>query len=232
MARAQNAYTPPFSEMMLYRNPELQQKNATGANGSKIRTINSGIAANAAAALRSGINAIVPAAASETLQKRFAQALTQWLGTADADKLPACENISALTDFQITSGHSFSDRFNVPVTIHQTNDSKLTVGINAFTPTHDVSAPEGTVLLEVVFATAGCFLNTGISTGAQVMRIQVPYGDSEIAAQSLHFKVPSDKGVLIVTGAWLQYYTGKRNGIERVERAEFLPSNVLKAQYR
>ncbi len=231
MARAEKAYTPPHSEMMFYRNPELQQKNSTVTTSSKLKTINSGIAANAASALRSGVNAIVPSATSETLQKRFAQALAQWLGVADVDKLPACDNVSALTDFRITSGRSFSERFNVPVTIARGKEGELTVAVNAFTPTQNVSAPEGTVLLEVVFAVAGCFLNTGTSTGAQVMRIQVPYNDSEIAAQSLHFKIPADKGVLIVTGAWLQYYTGKRNGIKRVESPEFLPAGILKAQY-
>jgi len=230
MTRAEKASRPPYSEMMFYRSSAGGAQEAPGTPLSKIKTINSGIAANAAAAMRSGVNAIVPLAASATLQKRFARALSRWLGVCDIDKLPACDHIPALTDFRITSGQSFSDRFNVPVRITRV-DATLTVCVHDFVPARDVSAPDGTVLLEVVVAVSGCFLNTGTSTGAQVMRIQVPYNESPVASQSLAFAVSPDRGVLLVTGAWLQYYTATKNGIRRVDHPEYQPAGILQARY-
>lgn len=228
MARTQNNFNSPFREVMFFRDVNLQPVPRSYTDAKSINAI---IASNAAEALRGGMYALIPNSGCENLQNRFSRALACWLQATDVAKLPACDNITSIADFQLTTGPSFAERFKVPITIKHNSDCILTVGVNAFVPNQQVMAPEGTSMIELVIAVAGCDLGSGIGATPQVQRIQARYNNVEIPAQTLQFKISADKGSLTVTGAWLQYYSIKNNGMKRLESPEFLPACILNAQY-
>ncbi len=198
----------------------------------KIRSENFGIASRAAKTLRSGLHAVIPNPTGRSMQSRFSGAIAKWLCLSDVDTLPPCDAAPYISGFRFTTGDSFSERFRVPVTVSRSADNFITVSINAFVPALQVSAPTGSVFIDVVIAVAGCLLKTGMATGSETQRIQVSYNNNEIPAQEMKFNVPTSAGSLTVTAAWLQYYTMKNNGIVRAENAAFLPAGVINARYR
>ncbi len=136
-----------------------------------------------------------------------------------------------ISGFQFTNGDSFANRFRVPVTVNRLKDDLITVNVDAFVPALNVAAPAGTVLIELVISVAGCTLASGMPTGSKTQRIQVPYNQNEIAAQTLQFDVPTGEGSLTITAAWLQYYVLKNNRISRTENPDFIPAGVINARY-
>ena len=165
------------------------------------------------------------------MQSRFSGAIAKWLRLSSIDALASCDSAPYISGFQFAGGDGFSERFRVPVTVSKVNDHLITVAIKDFIPDKHVIAPPGTLMIELVVAVAGSILKTGMPSGSNVQRMQVPYNQEAITAQVLQFPVSSPPGCLIVAAAWLQYYVLKNNRISRSENPDFMPAAVINAQY-
>jgi len=226
-----------MGNVVLYRRMDtncsrIKRNSIKQTAATKIRSENFGIAARAAKPLRQGLNAVIPFPTDRSMQSRFSGAIAKWLKLSNVDTLPPCDPANYVSGFQFTSGATFNERFKVPVTVEHPEDNLITVSVSAFVPAVKVAAPAGTLFIDLVMAVAGCLLKTGIATGAETQRIQVPYNNNEIPAQMLKFYAPVRKGSLTITAAWLQYYIIKNNGITRTENPAFMPAGIINASFQ
>jgi hypothetical protein len=237
MARVTDVFVSgTMGNLVLYRRMDkncarIKRDGIRQTAATKIRSENFGIASRASSPLRKALYAVIPFPTDRSMQSRFSGAIAKWLRLSNVDELPPCDTAPHICGFQFTKGDAFSERFRVPIAVSQTDSDLITVGVNAFVPQKNVTAPAGTVILELVVAVAGCMLKTGMPTGGGVQRIQVPYNQDEIAAQVLQFAVPALEGSFTITAAWLQYYVLKNNRISRAEIPSFMPAGVINARY-
>ncbi len=237
MARITDVFVSgTLGNLVLYRRMDtncvrMKRESIQQTPATKIRSLNFGIASKAAASLRRGLTAVIPNPLDRKMQSRFSGAIAKWLGLSNVHELSAGEVTSCISNFGFSDGYTFNERFKVPVTVSYAENSTIVVNIDAFVPVLSVTAPAGTVILELVISVAGCTLATGMPTGSSTQRIQVPYNQNEIAAQALQFKIPAGHGSFTLTAAWLQYYVMKNNGISRTENPAFIPAGVINARY-
>ncbi|MGH2564883.1 MAG: hypothetical protein ACRDE5_10230 [Ginsengibacter sp.] len=208
------------------------KKNHTNQTpATKARSTNFGIAARAGKALREGLHAVIPYPTDRSMQSRFSGAIAKWLGLSCIDELPPCDSAPYISDFQFTNSAAFNEQFKVPVSVSRQEDKLITVIVDAFVPDRQVTAPAGTVFIELGISVAACDLETGTTTGSETQRIQLPYNGNKILSQVLKFITPERAGSLTVTAAWLQYYVMKNNGIYKMENPGFMPARVISACY-
>ena len=237
MARVTDVFmSGTIGNIVLYRRMDkncarIKREGIQQTAATKMRSENFGIASRVSSHLRKGLYAVIPAPTNRSMQSRFSGAIAKWLRLCDVDTLPSCDVAPYITGFQFTDGDTFKERFRVPVNVSKSGSNFITVSVDDFVPVKKVWAPTGTVMLELVIAVSGCMLKTGIPVGSGVQRIQVPYNENAIAAQSLQFKIPLPAGSLVITAAWLQYFVLKNNRISRSENPAFMPAGVINARY-
>ena len=197
----------------------------------KLRSTNFGIASRAASPLRQGLRSVIPSPTDRSMQSRFSGSVAKWLCRSEVDSIMPCDEIPYITGFQFTNDNSLYARFKVAVTVSHPQEDLITVNVESFVPVEKVSAPAGTLMIELVVSVAGCTLADGLANGSINRRIQVQYNSQKIPAQVLSFNIPTTPGSLIVTGAWLQYYVMKNNRITRTANPSFTPAGVLNARY-
>jgi len=224
-----------FGDVVFYRRmgkacarmkrPRIKQTVAT-----KKRGINFGIAARAGRALRVGLRRAMPNPTDRSMQSRFSGAIARWLGTKEVDRLIPSDPIPFVSSYSFTTQDSFTDRFKAPFGIN-ISEGRVEVTLAAFVPLKKISAPAGTIAVELVIAVAGCRLATGVFAGGSSQTVHIPYNKVEIPAQTLRFDVPGDKGNIIVTAARL-IYTGTKNGHPYIiDKKGFIPAGVINAVY-
>lgn len=107
----------------------------------------------------------------------------------------------------------------------------MRVTIPGFTPTRNISAPAGTLLVNLVIAVAAAKLSTDTSSGFQSQIIEIPFNKEEIPSKILDFPVPTVKGTIIVTAARLVYTGLKNNYPYIIDKQKFKPAGVINAAY-
>jgi hypothetical protein len=237
MARVTDVFmSGTVGNMVLYRRMDkncarIKREGIQQTAATKMRSENFGIASRVSSYLRKGLYAVIPSPTNRSMQSRFSGAIAKWLRLCDVDTLPSCDVAPYISGFQFMDGGTFNERFRVPVTVSTVETNLITVSVNDFVPVERVLAPAGTVMLELVIAVSGCMLKTGTPIGSGVQRIQVPYNENAITAQTLHFKIPIPVGSLVITAAWLQYFVLKNNRISRSENPAYMPAGVINARY-
>jgi hypothetical protein len=224
-----------FGNVVFYRRmgkacARMKRSGIKQTVATKKRGVNFGIAARAGKALRRGLSPAMPNPTDRSMQSRFSGAIARWLGTKEVDRLTPSDPIPFVSSYSFTMEDSFTGRCKVHFGI-STSEGSVEVTLAAFVPLKRISAPAGTLAIELVIAVAGCRLATGDFTGGSSQTIHIPYDDVEIPAQTLHFDVPGDKGSMVVTAARL-IYTGLKNGHPCIiDKKGFNPAGVINALY-
>lgn len=237
MARVTDEFVSgTLGNVVLYRRMDtncarIKRGSINQTPATKLRSTNFGIASRAASPLRKGLRAVIPFPTDRSMQSRFSGSVAKWLCRSEIDSITPCEEIGFVTGFQFTPDNSLDARFKVPCTVSQPQDDLIMVSVDNFVPIENVSAPAGTLMIELVVSVASCTIADGIASGSITRRIQAPYNNQEIPSQVLSFNIPTTRGSLIVTGAWLQYYVMNNNRITRTANRSFMPSGVLNARY-
>lgn len=208
------------------KRPQIHQTEPT-----KIRGFNFGIAARAAKALRSGLQSIMPLPTNRNMQSRFSGAIAKWLGLYSVDDLPTGNAPGYFSNFQFTTGATFSERGKLPLAIIQSVPGSLTVSIDAFIPTQKIKAPAGTSFVKLTITVTGCMLKSGLSNGTDTQTILFPYNDISIPAQSLDFMLPGPTGSITVTAARLQYYKNGTSPFHIINDGAWMPAGIINAAY-
>ena len=208
------------------KRPHIHQTGPT-----KIRSLNFGIAARAAKALRSGLKSIMPLPTDRSMQSRFSGAIAKWLALSDIDNLPVGDAPDYFSNFQFAAGAAFGERCKVPVQITMPGTGYITVGIGAFIPSEKIKAPAGTSFVKLTITVTGCILKSGISNGTVTQSIMIPYNDILIPAQSMDFLLPGPPGSITVTAARLQYYKNGNTLFHIVNDVAWMPAGIINAVY-
>jgi hypothetical protein len=197
----------------------------------KIRSVNFGVAARAGKTLRSGLTPSMPNATDRIMQNRFSGAIAKWLGTSGIDELPATDAVPYLSVLEFTKEQPVRQRFKVPFSISIPQANVVTVSIDAFVPSKEISAPAGTSRVTLVISVAGCLLKTGESSGNETHTIDIPYNDTPIAPQVLEFHVGTPTQSLLVAAARLIYKRFEYNTWVEMNKEAFMPAGVIDARY-
>jgi hypothetical protein len=204
----------------------VQQSEAT-----KIRSVNFGIAARAGKGLRDGLTPCMPLATDRSMQSRFSGAIAKWLGLSAIDELPPTDAVPFVSDLDFTKGQPVGERFKVPLSISVPQQNLVTVSINTFVPSKEISAPAGTGLVTLVISVAGCLLKTGESSGNETHTIDILYNDTPVPAQVLEFHVDTPQQSLLVAAARLIYKRFEYNTWVEMKKEAFMPAGVIHAGY-
>jgi hypothetical protein len=204
----------------------VQQSAAT-----KIRSANFGIAARAGKGLRDGLIPCMPLATDRSMQSRFSGAIAKWLGQSAIAELPPTDAIPFVSSLEFTKGQPVSERFKVPLSISLPQQNLVTVSINTFVPSKEISAPAGTGLVTLVISVAGCLLKTGEPCGNETHTLDILYNDTPVAAQVLEFHVDTAQQSLLIAAARLIYKRFEYNTWVEMKKEAFMPAGVIDAGY-
>lgn len=204
----------------------LKQTSAT-----RMRGLNFGVASRAGKALRSGLRVAMPVPTDRDMQNRFSGSIAKWIGQTTIDELPPSEVVPFVSTLAFTKEQPFSGRFKVPLTISMLQENIIAVGIDAFVPTLQISAPAGTSLVTLIISVAGCQLKTGEPLGNETHTIEIPYNDTLIPAQMPEFHVATSAGSLTVAAARLIYKKPANETWIDMNKEAFMPAGVIDARY-
>lgn len=98
-------------------------------------------------------------------------------------------------------------------------------------PSLQISAPAVTVSVTLVLSVAGCLLKNGDATGSETHRIEIPYNNIEIPAQTLQFHIPIPAQSLTVTFGRLIHNEIENNQLYPIENARFVTVRIINARY-
>jgi hypothetical protein len=208
------------------RSSHVRQSAAT-----KIRSANFGVAAKAGKTLRNGLISCIPVPTDRSMQSRFSGAIAKWICIYAIDKLLPIYPVPCISTFPFTKSQPVAERFKVPFTISKTQENLVTVNIDPFIPTTDISAPAGTGWVTLVISVAGCMLKTGESLGNETHTIEIPYNDTPIGPRVLQFDAGPSAGSLLVTAGRLIYKKFQNNAWVEMNKEAFLPAGVINARY-
>lgn len=205
----------------------VRQSKAT-----KKRSTNFGIAARAAAGLRSRLLPVIPFPADRQMQITFVGALAKWLKQSSVQNLQPDDILPHIHHFQFNDKTSIDERFRIPLVVAKTADNLFTLSLPAFVPAIYIFAPAHTVSVNCKITIAGCILKSGTPTGSHSVTLNFPYDHDEIPAQiiSLPFQA-AEEGNLVVTGMALEYNILKNGRIQKCSNSVFMPSGIIMAAY-
>jgi len=209
----------------------IKRSHINQTEATKKRGINFGVAARACKGLRSGLRKVMPCPTDRSMQSRFAGSIAKWLGVSNPDELPSSDKVPYVSTFEFTTGGAFHGRFKPAVTVTRPENNLVTVSIEAFVPTFQISAPAGTVSITLIVSVAGCLLKNGDATDSDTHRIEIPYNNVEIPAQTLQFHIPIPAQSLTVTAARLIYNEIKNNQLYPIENERFMAAGIINARF-
>jgi hypothetical protein len=236
MARIDDVFvTGTIGNIVLYRRmgkpcARIKRDHIKQTDATKKRGINFGIAARAGSGLRRGLSPAMPNPKDRGVQSRFSGAIAKWLGQSGVETLQANNNLPFLSFFPFSAGDTFLERFKVSVSV-KAAENGVSVSIGSFIPARNISAPAGTVSIQLILSVAAAKLANGISSGRQTETIEIPFNNVEIPARVLDFAVPTVAGTIIVTAARLMYCGYKNNYPFIIEKKGFNPAGVINARY-
>ena len=205
----------------------LKQTAAT-----RVRGINFGIASKACKGLRSGLTATMPVQKDRSLQSGFCGAIAKWIGQSAVEDLMSTDAVPFVNTFAFTKEQPFNERFKIPLTVSQPQDNIVTVSIDTFIPTMQISAPAGTLLVTLVISVAGCLLKTGEPSGNETHTLEIPFNDKPVPAQVLEFHLITPGGSITVTAARLIYKEFQYNTWTEIKNKNFMPASIIDARYK
>lgn len=191
------------------------------------RSRNFGVAAAAGRILRSYWQQLLPNPKDKNMQSRFSGAIAKWLGQALVQDLPPQENLPFINGFCFTTETTMAERLRIPLAVTATANG-LVIDMPAFVPTQSITAPAGTVTVELLFAAAACGLAQQEYRGGVLAQMQLPYTNVLQPVQQLVLELPLTTGSLVVTAAAMRYTLA--NGLVE-NRAAFLPAGVVDARW-
>jgi hypothetical protein len=236
MARIEDVFvTGTIGNIVLYRRmgkqcARIKRDHIKQTAATKKRGINFGIASRAGKGLRSGLSAAMPNPKDRSVQSRFSGAIAKWLGQSDVESLPPRDNLPHLSFFQFSPGDTFAERFKVPVSV-TTTENGISVSIGSFVPQSNISAPAGTVSVQLILSVAAATLATGIACRGKTETIEIPFNNVEVPAKVIDFAVPTVAGTIVVTVARLIYCGYNNNYPFIIEKKGFNPAGVINARY-
>ena len=158
-------------------------------------------------------------------------ALAKWIGLSGIAELTPTNKVPFVSELAFTKEQSFYGRFKVPVSISQPQLNVISVGIDAFVPTLQISAPSDTLSVTLIISVVGCLLKTGEPLGSETHTMEIAYNDSLVPEQMLEFHVATSAGSLTVTAARLIYKKVDYNSWIGINKEAFMPAGVIDARY-
>jgi hypothetical protein len=201
----------------------VKQSGAT-----KVRSRNFGIASSAGKTLRGLLMPVIPFPKDRKMQGRFAGAIAQWLKISNIEALPATNDMAYVNHFQFNDSTGIAERFKIPIAVTNPSADLIEVKVSAFVPTVSIAAPARTASVELTITVASCKLKNGEALGNFTSKINIPYNDGLINAQSISLPLPTDSGAVVITAASLIYlFANQRKAVN----IAFMPSSVIDARY-
>jgi hypothetical protein len=204
----------------------VKQSKAT-----KVRSTNFGIAAKAAARLRSQLTPVLPFPDDRIMQINFVGALAKWLGREVIADIQPTEDVPFVSNFQFNNRTNITERFRVSIVTTHPSENLFEVSFPAFVPDRSIAAPANTVSVDCNVAIAGCNLKEGIATGSYSVALNFPFNDEKIPAQIISLPLKTGAGNLVVISMQLQFNILKNGIIKKNANVAFMPAGVIRAEY-
>ena len=171
---------------------------------------------------------VLPFPKDRKIQNKFAGAIARWLGLNNVSDLLPADNIPYVNHFDFNEATSIQERFKIPIEVNQPSANLIKVNMPKFIPTPCIAAPAHTESVEMTLTAASCNLEDGVASGSFTSKINIPYNDTLINAQSISLPVPTNAGALVITAESLNYLLA---GEKKNDNPGFIPASVVDARY-
>ncbi|WP_207494411.1 hypothetical protein [Aridibaculum aurantiacum] len=164
------------------------------------------------ASIRSLLQDVLPDPKDVAMHTRLRQALRRRYINA-----PTLEYGEDLENFAFNPTANLGQLFRVPMDVSSTADNLL-VHIPSFVPIEQVSAPAGTIRIEMLFTAATCTTDLALPVSKAHEVFNINYADEPTKEQYLALPISSQPHTLTLLVASCKYYSAVRQ-IERVKYA-------------
>ena len=233
MARVDNFISGRVGNVVYYRLGNTQFVRSIAARvkqskATKLRSLNFGVASAAGRILRAHLQQVLLLPKDRGMQIRFSGAIAKWLQRVKVAEMPAAEQLPFVSDFSFSNEIDMASRCRIPLLVEQPTANLITIAMDAFIPTRDITAPAGTVAVKFTLGVAGCNLAKAILTGSKNITLHIDYNNDPVPARVISFPVPVLPGSLLVTAASMEYITGDGTVCSK---PSFMPCSVIDARY-
>jgi hypothetical protein len=208
-----------------YMRSKPQQVRQTTATKASAGTF--GKANTLGKSLRQAMKPILPNAADRQLMYRLSNALQRWLTVKD-DTATGLKPVAPLQYFELNTACSLKERCKPGLTVQWQPDGTALLNIPAINPVADITAPAGTIAVQMHIMAVACRVNDASIASVQEQTIAYNYTATYYPSQQVSFSLPVSNGNLLLIAVALRYCL--QGMPERYDnRIQWLPAAVVGA---
>jgi hypothetical protein len=185
-------------------------------------------ASAAAKVLRTLLQPIMPVKQDKQMQNGFFGAVARSIKLIKAGNMLQVHPLPALSPFDCNPATGIRERFRVALSVSRISDSLVGVHIPAFIPALQIAAPAHTTRVDIYICAASYSVTHRQGQGSDHYLLQLPYNNTQVAAQTILLALPATPGSLVLTGMRMCYFMGDQ---QPVMKPAFMPSSVIDAAY-
>jgi hypothetical protein len=172
---------------------------------------------------------LVPDYRAAELMYRVDNAAAEWLKQAGPDQPgPVTGSLNGL---ELNVESELKCRFKKNITVDWDTPGKVIVQIPAMDLFESVTAPSGTVMLQLRISATGCMVQERDRWETKTATIDIPFEAGMQGARSVELPYRLKQGCLSIVAVSLVYFKKKRDEAEEVKEQRWLPARIVSAYY-
>jgi hypothetical protein len=175
--------------------------------------------------LRQAMKPILPSATNRQLMYRLNSALQQWLAISN-DAATGIQPVPSLQHFQLNTACSLQERCKPPFIVQWRPDSTALLNIPAINPVANITAPAGTIAVQVHLMAVACRVSDATIQAVQEQTIAYDYTGTDHPSLQVPFALPVTNGNLLLIAVALRYRLADKPERYCV-KMEWLPAEVV-----
>jgi hypothetical protein len=205
---------------------KYKQTKATKASASEF-----GRASGIARSIRTQLGPVISNPTDNKMQTRLVTAVFAWIRSMrdPSKKIQGIVYPVRGFNFSEKSTAAISDRGFPAIQISSPSGGLVQIRIPAFIPKAVMKAPAYTESIHCRLCTCVTNIKNSHPLGSASVELEIEYNDTEVAAQTISFKLPTMENALVVTGASLIYRLNKSGNIQVNTNKAFMPEEILSA---
>ncbi len=197
------------------------------SDNTKLAATKFGLAVKSAAALRAMLKPMLPDPTNNALRYDLDGVFRKWLHTDPLKKAEPESGIPYFHDFSFNKAGTRGKIFRV-VNVSRANDCGVSVQLPAFNPLRNVTAPKGTVSLQLEFAAAVLSFSDEAQNKCVSYGWSVPYEDKMVPIHEVILPELTNTQSLVLVLMGMKYYRGNETMIDQMR---FKPLGIVGSFY-
>jgi len=185
------------------------------SESTKVAATKFGLAVKSAAALRSLLKPVLPDPANNALRYELDGAFRKWLYTDPLEKTAQETEIPFFKNFRFNKSATPGKLFRI-VNVSRTNENDLLIQLPAFNPLRDVTAPKGTISLQLTLTAAVLSFKDPVQNKCVSVNWSIPYEDKTVPLSEIILPELTSPQSLVLVVMGTKYYRGNETMIDQM----------------